>query len=126
MKITNIPTRIAAFLLFTAVCPMAGLAEQSRLGGYAPASVTNKEVGAAAAFAIKAQQKAMQGKKDLEPPKLGLVTILRAEEQVVAGMNYRLKLKVNLNGKEKTAEAIIWWQAWRKPDPYELTSWNWK
>ena len=84
------------------------------------------EVVAAAAFAIKAQQNAMLEKKDLESPKLKLVTILQAEQQVVAGTNYRLKLKVKLNGKEKSAEAIVWWQAWRKPDPYQLTSWTWK
>jgi hypothetical protein len=126
MKIKYIPTCIAAFLLFTTACPIAGLAQQSKPGGYATASVTNKEVVAAAAFAIKAQEKAMQQKKDGEPPKLELITILGAEEQVVAGKNYRLQLKMKLNGKEKTAEVLVWWQAWRKPDPYELTSWNWK
>lgn len=88
--------------------------------------MTNKEVVAAAAFAIKAQQDAIQKNTDKEPPKLELVTILQAEEQVVAGMNYRLKFSVKLNGKEKTAEAIVWWQAWRKPDPYQLSSWTWK
>ena len=105
---------------------MAGLAQPSRPGGYATASVTNKEVVAAAAFAIKAQQNAMQEKKDTEPPKLELVTILQAEQQVVAGMSYRLQLKVKVKGKEKTAKAIVWWQAWRNPDPYQLTSWTWK
>jgi hypothetical protein len=105
---------------------MAGLAQQSRPGGYATASVTNKEVVAAAAFAIKAQQDAMLEKKDMEPPKLELLTISQAEQQVVAGMNYRLQLKVKLNGTEKTADAIVWWQAWRKANPYQLTSWTWK
>ena len=68
----------------------------------------------------------MQQKQEAEAPKLELVTILGAEEQVVAGMNYRLQLKVKLNGQEKTATAIVWWQAWRKAAPYELTAWNWK
>ena len=126
MKTKDIPTCIAAVLLLTAACPITGLAQPSRVGGYATASVANLEVVAAAAFAIKAQQNALQEKKDLEPPKLELVTILQAEQQVVAGMNYRLQLKVKLNGKEKTAEAIVWWQAWRKPNPYQLTAWTWK
>ena len=117
---------MAAFFLFSAACPIAGLAQQSRPGGFAAASVTNKEVIAAAAFAIKAQQNALQKKKDVKPPKLELVTIMGAEQQVVAGMNYRLQLKAKLEGKEKKAEAIVWWQAWRKPEPYELTSWAWK
>lgn len=126
MKTKYILICTAAVLLFTAACPITGLAQQSRLGGYATASVTNKEVVAAAAFAIKAQQNAMQEKMDKDPPKLELVTIMKAEQQVVAGMNYRLKLNVKLNGNERTAEAIVWWQAWRKPDPYRLTSWTWK
>ena len=116
----------AAFLLLMAGDPVIGLAQAAKVGGYAPASVTSKEVVAAADFAIKAQAKAMQQKQEAEAPKLELVTILGAEEQVVAGMNYRLQLKVKLNGQEKTATATVWWQAWRKPAPYELTAWNWK
>jgi hypothetical protein len=126
MKITSVPACIAAFLLFTGGFPIAGLAQQSKPGGYAKASVKNKEVVSAAAFAIKAQQSAMQEKKDMQPPTLELVRISQAEQQVVAGMNYRLKLKVKWNGQEKTAEAIVWWQAWKKPDPYQLTAWTWK
>ena len=57
---------------------------------------------------------------------LELVRILSAQEQVVAGMNYRLKLRVKLNGAEKDAEAVVWWQAWREPEPYRLTSWRWE
>lgn len=126
MKTKYIRTLTAACLLFTAAFPIAGLAQQSKPGGYAKASVTSREVVAAADFAIKAQEKVMQQKKEGESPKLALVTILGAEEQVVAGKNYRLQLKVKLNGKEKTAEAAVWWQAWRKPNPYELTTWNWR
>jgi hypothetical protein len=117
---------LASFLLLTAACSFAGPAQQSRVGGYVAASLTHQDVVAAAAFAIKAQQDAMQEKKDKETPKkLALVTVLKAEHQVVAGINYRLRLKVQLNGQEKTAEAVVWWQAWKKPDPFELTSWTW-
>jgi hypothetical protein len=45
-------------------------------------------------------------KKDPEPPRLELVQILQAEQQVVAGMNCRLTLKVKVNGKERTAAAV--------------------
>jgi hypothetical protein len=95
-------------------------------GGYNTVSVDNKEVVAAAAFAIEAQKKAIQEKTGGKPANLELITILKAEQQVVAGMNYRLNLKVKLNGKEKTAETIVWWQAWRRPNPYQLTSWAWE
>lgn len=102
-----------------------GLAERVLVGGYAKASVSDKEVVEAANFAVKAQQAAMQNAKDAKPAKLELVKILDAEQQVVAGMNYRMKLKVKVDGKERQAEAVVWWQAWRKPDPYQLTTWKW-
>lgn len=119
-------TCLAALLFSTAACSTAGRAQPAPAGGYAKAAVTDKEVVAAATFAIKTQQNALQVKKQPDPLKLELVKILHAEQQVVAGMNYRLRLRVTLNGKEKTAEAVVWWQAWRKPDPYQLTSWAWK
>jgi hypothetical protein len=104
----------------------ACLAQESVPGGYVKVSVASKEVVAAAAFAVKAEAKALPENKGGRPPKLKLVKILGAEEQVVAGMNFRLKLKVKLNGEAKTAQAVLWWQAWRKPDPYRLTSWSWE
>jgi hypothetical protein len=104
---------------------VAARAQQPIAGGYSKASVTEKEVVAAADFAIGAQQKVMQDPTGDKAGKLELVKILGAEQQVVAGMNYRLKLQVKVNGKEKQAEAIVWWQAWRTPDPYQLTSWKW-
>ncbi|MEY4387955.1 MAG: hypothetical protein RLY20_3238 [Verrucomicrobiota bacterium] len=126
IKMKYILTCIVA-LLFVGVCPMSSLAQKSMpSGGYAAASVTNKEVCTAAAFAIEAHQKALQETNITKGAKLELVAILKAEQQVVAGMNYCLQLKVKLNGKEKTAETLVWWQPWRKPDPYKLTSWTWK
>jgi LmbE family N-acetylglucosaminyl deacetylase len=121
-----IATCLAAFVPFTTLCPITCLAEPPKAGGYATVAVTTKEVVEAADFAIKAHQKVIQDKKDTETPKLELVTITQAEQQVVAGINYRLHLKVKLDGKEKMAEALVWWQAWRNPDPYQLTSWTWK
>lgn len=94
-------------------------------GGFTTVAVNEKEVIIAADFAVQAQLKLLQ-KQDEKPMNLELVKILSAEQQVVAGMNYRLKLKVKHNDEVKTAEATIWWQAWRKPDPYQLTAWNWK
>lgn len=95
-------------------------------GGYSAASVTDKEVIAAADFAIKAEEKALQELKDSEPAKLELVKIVSARQQVLAGTNYRLKLKVKLDGKEKVAEVVVWHEVRRNPDPYKLRSWTWK
>lgn len=95
-------------------------------GAYAAAPVTDKQVIAAADFAVRAQEKTMRERKDALPATVTLVKVLSAQQQVVAGMNYRLWLKVKLDGEEKEADAVVWWQAWRVPDPYELTSWKWR
>lgn len=93
-------------------------------GAYARAAVTNQEIVAAAQFAIAAQAKALQ--KDAPTARLELVAIQRAEQQVVAGMNYRLRLKVRHDGAEKEADAVVWWQAWNRDEPYQLTDWTWR
>jgi hypothetical protein len=116
---------ISASVLFVAFSISAARARQSMPGGYSKASVTDKDVIAAADFAIGAQQKTLQDSKGDKTAKLELVKILGAEQQVVAGMNFRLKLLVKADGAEKQAEAVVWWQAWRNPDPYQLTSWKW-
>ncbi len=96
------------------------------VGGYANVPVTDNDVMKAAEFAINAQSEKIQQRGDQQPSKLQLLKILRAEQQVVAGTNYRLTLSVKENGSlQRTAEAIVWEQAWR-PNPYELTSWSWK
>ncbi len=84
-------------------------------------SVDDKDVVKAAQFAIQAQQKALNdaGKTD----KLTLVKVVSAKKQVVAGMNFLLTLQVKVGDEARTAEAKIWWQAWRKV-PYQLTSWK--
>jgi hypothetical protein len=116
---------IAACGFFAISGVIACLVQQPVAGGYSPIAVTNKEVIDAAAFAVKVQQKAMQSLHGEPAAKLELAAIVSAEEQVVAGINYRLKLKVKVDGTDKDAEAVVWWQAWRKPEPYQLTSWNW-
>jgi len=86
--------------------------------------VTDDQVLSAARFAVGAQQKALS--VDGKNAALELVSVLAAEQQVVSGVNYRLELRVKRNGAEKTAAAVVWWQALRKPDPYQLTSWDWR
>jgi len=93
-------------------------------GSYATVPVTDDQVMSAARFAVDAQQKALSA--DGKNAALELVSVLAAEQQVVSGVNYRLELRVRHNGAEKTAAAVVWWQAWRKPDPYQLTSWHWR
>ena len=79
----------------------------------------------AAAYAIQAQERLLHSGKDVPGQKLTLVKIITAREQVVAGVNYHLRLLVKTNHKDRQADVIVWWQAWREPDPYQLTSWKW-
>lgn len=114
---------LSAFALcaFAVVCT-----KEPIVGGYTKTPVTDNDVIQAAEFAINAQSKTIQRVSEQQPSNLQLLKILRAEQQVVAGVNYRLTLSVMDDGNhQRTAEAIVWWQAWR-PNPYELTSWTWK
>lgn len=95
-------------------------------GGFTPASPKDKQVKAAAAAAVKTETFVLHEDRVTRKSTLKLVSIVSAEQQVVAGMNYRLRLKVKLDGKERDAEALVWWQAWRKPEPFRLTAWTWK
>jgi len=112
-------TTAALFLLlgtFTACKEEPAPAEQPVAGGFSTASVSDEEVKTAAAFAVAAQT-------DIAKTAITLVSITSAEAQVVAGMNYRLTLEVLIDGKKQTAEALVWWQSWRQPEPYQLSSW---
>lgn len=100
------------------------VAEEVLVGGYSVVAVSNAGVVAAAEFAIAAKERAMQA--EVASASLALVSIENAEQQVVAGLNYRLKLKVMVNGGKREAEAIIWWQSWNEEEPYKLTSWEWR
>ncbi len=95
------------------------------VGGYSVVASGDKGVIAAAEFAVTAQQKAMNGRDGAAPVELKLVELLDAQKQVVSGINYRIRLKVMHAGVEKQADAVVWWQAWRKQDPYKLTRWIW-
>ena len=78
-------------------------------GGWSKASVKDQQVIQAAKFALNAQQKAIKDAGGTE--KLTLLKIVAAQQQVVAGMNYQLTLKVKHGDKVRTAEARVWWQA---------------
>lgn len=126
MKKLIIPVCTLVVLLVVTLLNGRCLAQEQISGGKSPAAVTKPEVIAAADFAIMEKEKTLRKNKEMPETTLSLVSILSAEEQVVSGMNYHLKLKVKLDGKVKHAEATVWWQAWNKEAPYKLTSWKWK
>ena len=122
MKTQMTPARLTGIMLSVAL-----LASCSPIpGGYSSASTTNPQVIAAANFAIKEQEKAHEKNKATPAAKLSLVSILKARQQVVQGWNYDLRLKVSMDGKDRTVDATVWSRPWQKEAPYKLTSWEWR
>lgn len=87
-------------------------------GGFSDVPATNAWGTEAAKFAVEAQ-----GKTSAPKDKPTLIKVVSARQQVVAGMNYRIVLKVKTDGAVKDAEAVVW----RKLDgEHQLTSWTWR
>lgn len=125
MRTSHLPVCVGVILFATAGA-LAGPAPDRPVGGYATAPLFEKDVADAAAFAVTAQAAVLRAAQGGKRARLELVQVVGAERQVVAGINYRLTLKVLLNGEARLAEAIVWRQAWRKPRPDQLTSWIWR
>jgi len=83
-------------------------------GGYAPAEL-GKEVKAAADFAVGEQA-------GREAVPLKLVSIVRAEKQIVAGTNYRVLLTVERSGSARQAKVVVFQDLRSR---YSLKSWEW-
>lgn len=92
-------------------------------GGWSKVSVKDPGVVAAARFAIEARL--AEARKEGAAGKLALVDILSAEQQVVAGMNYRITMTVKAGDDARKAEATVWARAWlEKDERYQLTAWK--
>ena len=98
------------FFIAVVSCPA-----QMIVGNYRTASVTEPAVISAANFAVEAQNK-KQGTKSVK-----LISIEKAEQQVVAGLNYRLCLAVESNNSAEQATAIVYQNLQNK---LQLTSWT--
>lgn len=91
-------------------------ATQAAPGGWSAAPVDDERVKLAAQSAVTAQA-AREGKP------FELKSIAAVERQVVAGINYRLRLVVIRDGGDAAAAAIVWGKL---NGSYELTSWTWE
>ena len=84
-------------------------------GGWSAVAVDDAKVNIAAQRAV-ASQASSQGSE------LKLLSIEDAQRQVVAGINYKLRLSV-MKDQQRVATATVW----GKPDgTYELTAWTWE
>lgn len=84
------------------------------VGGYQEASRTDSEVVSAAKFAIRQEKRKKRSG-------LSLISIERAETQVVAGTNYRLCLRVKLKGKIQSVTTVVYRNLQQK---FSLSSWE--
>jgi len=108
----------AAFFCFGAVSNCFAQ-DDDEAGGYVKASVTDQNVKAAAAFAVKTQA-AKQGAT------VNLLKIDNAQMQVVAGVNYELCIEVKYKGKNdnEAAQQFIKTFVYRDlKNVFSLTSW---
>ncbi len=88
---------------------------QVMTGAYGDASASTKEVKRAAKFAV--QQRTLRTGNTVM-----LVKVVKAESQVVAGMNYRLVLRVaDRRGQRRTATAVVFQSL---KNQLSLTSWK--
>lgn len=101
-----------------------GIAAQAQgrpsVGGYKEVDTDSAEVHEAAEFAVEAE-----GKK--EETTIKLLSVEHAERQTVAGTNYRLCLKVEVEDKENNSDVTIEVQVvvFRNLQrAYSLTSWE--
>ena len=83
------------------------------VGGYSAASVKEPEVVKAAQFAVKTKAKNTR-------LKMALLSIQSAEKQAVAGMNYRVVLKVKAAAKPQRVKATVYKDLQGK---YSLSEW---
>ena len=83
-------------------------------GGYAEISRSDPAVVSAARFAIREE-----GRK--AGARITLLSIEHSEVQVVAGLNYMLRLKVKVNGQRQDVTAVVYKNLKQK---YSLSSWE--
>lgn len=83
-------------------------------GGYREVSQVAPEAMSAARFAIRAESRR-------ERARISLVSIERAERQVVAGLNYRLLLRISVNGTMRNVKAEVYQDLRQR---YSLSLWE--
>lgn len=106
---------ITAVGLVIGGCVSSAETTSNAVGGYSEVAIDDPEVVAAARFAVTAQQ-------DATGELIQYQRVIQAEQQVVAGMNYRLMIGVLEGGRSGTADVVV------NRDPqgtYSLTSWVW-
>lgn len=105
-------------LAAAALCAMfvTGAAQQREpiAGGYSEVAANDPGVDRAARFAVSEEGRRLKRA-------VSLLAVRRAEQQVVAGLNYRLTLSVRYGGRTREVRALVYQNL---KDAYSLTSWE--
>ena len=116
-----IKRKYALLILFALAVGLNGMATSAqRLGGYREIDKADEGAATAAEFAVKAESE----KKEMA---YKLVSIEHAESQTVAGINYRLCLKVGYHKQDDDVDATEFVRVvvYRNlQNQYSLTSWT--
>lgn len=96
------------------VFTLAAAVSAQMVGGYRSIAKTDETVLSAATFAVAAQA-------DKTQSEIELLDVIKAESQLVAGMNYRLCLEVSAGAGPSYVQAVVYVDLKRNP---RLTSWT--
>jgi uncharacterized protein YbbC (DUF1343 family) len=106
-------------ILFGLVLFSSLAAAQQITGGFGNANIKDPQVIAAAKYALETKNTAMNrnGNRAFE-----LLEIENAQVQVVAGLNYRVCIKVKLGSIVRSADTLVYQNLQRQ---YSLSNWTW-
>lgn len=113
MKIFKFAVAIA---IFAAALGFASEAMGQKVGGYKTIEATDEGARAAAEWAVR-----HQGEKTESA--IELMSLVKAERQVVQGMNYRLCMQVNEEAKDEPTSFVLAVVYMDLKKNYKLTSW---
>ncbi len=105
-----LPLIVFCFLAIGAQAAKAQIA-----GGYGSVDTKDPQVKAAARYAVTVENRKVRSG-------VVLLSLVKAEQQVVAGMNYKLCLKVRNGKRVRYATAVVYRDLKGKRS---LTSWDW-
>jgi hypothetical protein len=92
---------------------------QQITGGFGNANVKDPEVIAAAKYALETKNTALNRSGNRA---FTLLEIQKAQVQVVAGLNYRVCIRVKLGSILRIADALVYQNL---QNTYSLSSWTW-
>ena len=112
MKI-NVKLLISLALALGFLAFSAKAQDTPMVGGYSKISTRSAEAQKAARFAVASRSVTYRN--------IVLLNVLKAEQQVVAGMNYRLCMRVSERGRKRTVTVVVYRNLRNR---WSLTSWE--